>query len=425
MLSGKRNLPLLVCFVLGLNGVLLGQTDSTKVDSTLESVLSRTSIVHEISGATFFPTLNVEYDFVQRPIWTLGARIGGGFFVHRSTDPMFWSVLGLTSKIGRKSSKLHISAGASVRFRHGEEQLDWNVWRERGVYGVGYHAYFGLGYRYIHKHGFMVGLDAYVLFPLNEGYWNTNMIIITEETPYPWLGLTFGYKFPNKQTHQKWRKRALEYENRQPDVDSLMLEEELMWLDDEDDTLSAKEIRRLKRQAFNEMHAALPRGRSIFYIEFLGMAKHYSVNYEINRSFLKNDLLTAYGRIGIGGYDYSLTRANKRNNPANEPIESAKFVHIPIEIGLRVGKDLKGGGVGFGVVPTYSSLRGMVMAFYINPNFQFHLGHGVTAGLNVSAVFGGDKIYEFNRSIIGWGGVYLGYRIPRLRKEAIPNWKRE
>lgn len=384
---------LLVCQV----SVLFAQSQQDTVPPK-ESVikLSRFAITHELTGASVFPTMNVEFRFLTTSNWHLDARAGfGGLF---QIDPIYSNTIGLYAKYGTGSSKLNLGFGAGFYYQYGREHLDWNQWAERGFYNQHYQYFFSLGYRYEHKHGFLFGIDAYAIGSFKDDW---VYLPIGETWPvYPWGGLSFGYRFPSAQLHSSWMDQRRIRTNKVAKLKKELGENVAVKKLEKREKRSMDEIDRLERESLRYLT------RSALYVEGLGPGGLWSLNYEYSLPLLKNELLHLYGRTGFGVYP-------SRKRVGNQSVRF-NVLTLPNLLGLRVMKNHRGGGVGGGIVPIFS--QGQVRLGYVfNADIQIHITHGliIGGGFNLQIDY-----YDPPNAINPWGAFYLGYRIRRMQKES-------
>jgi hypothetical protein len=365
--------------------------DSLVVETGAKSKLSKFSITHEITGAVLFPSISSEFRFFSRGKWNLDARIGfGGLF---QPDAIYANVIGLSTKYGSGESKLSLSLGASIYYQYGREYLGWNLWSKPRFYNQQYQYFFSLGYRYEQKHGFIFGIDAYAIGSFNE---DVPFIPIGEAWEvYPWGGITFGYRFPSKELHNSWRKlRLLKRDN------VSLLEQELgASLSSKLNRIQRKSIREIERL---EKESLRDLTRSAIYVEGFGAGLLWSLNYEYSFPLIKNELLQAFARTGIGFYP-------SRRRIGNQTI-GFNVLTLPIIAGLRVMKNYRGGGVGGGIVPIVSEGR-VKLGYVFNADLQIHITSGVIVGGGFNLLVG----HFDEKPIYPWGGFYIGYRIRRMK----------
>ncbi|MDA9121236.1 hypothetical protein N9J52_04305 [Flavobacteriales bacterium] len=368
------------------------ENDSLIVESGSIPKLSKFSITQEISGAVLFPSINAEFRFLSKGKWNFDARVGfGGLF---QPDAIYANIIGLSTKYGSGESKLSLSLGASIYYQYGREQNDWDIWSEPKFYNQRYQYFLSLGYRYEQKHGFIFGVDAYAIGSFNEDM----PILPIGETwqVYPWGGITFGYRFPSKELHSSWRKVRL----LKRDKVSLLEQESGA-------SLSSSKLNRIQRKSIREIERLEKESlrdltRSAIYIEGFGAGLLWSLNYEYSFPLIKNELLQAFARTGVGVYP-------SRRRTDNQTI-GFNVLNLPIIAGLRVMKNYRGGGVGGGIVPIVSEGR-VRLGYVFNADLQIHITSGIIVGGGFNLLIGHfDK-----KPIYPWGGFYIGYRIRRMK----------
>lgn len=409
---------------------LFAQTESDTVDlknPVDKEILSRTVIFQEISGAIVFPTLNVEYSFVRKPLWDMAFRTGGGIL--SGSEVHLWGVAGLSSHIGRKSSNLSLGTGVGFRTFNQRGNYSDDVNTDRfGFYNSGYHYYFSVGYRYEHKHGFIFGIDAYGYVPLNQHFFAPYNTLINNEDVYAWGGVTFGYRFPSLQTHLEWRERANKRRVLRPrkvraiktkDFDKLIVDSvdiEEQELEELAEWMEKKAQKKVKVDRTGR-HAVRENSRSHFYIEGFGVAKHVSANYELSFPLKSSDLISFYSRVAVGGF-YGTKAIHLYNvgSISAVQLEPQSGFTVPIGVGFHVMKNYRGGGIGGGIQPTIGNGGRFRLAYFVSHDIQFHIAHGLTAGVTFYWMIDPSTIM-FSLEHNFWGGFQLGYRLPKKNKE--------
>jgi hypothetical protein len=296
--------------------------------------------------------------------------------------------LGIAAIFGGTSNKLRIGIGSLFYYTYGREHLDWDEWSEPRFHNQFYLYYFSLGYRFEHKHGFIFGVDALAIGNYEKD--KRPLTYITDEWPvHPWGGMTFGYRFPARKTHLKWKNHFREKRENKKSARKQSISSKR-------DEKPEKELNRLEKESLRELtgHA--------FYFEGLGAGLIWSFNYEYSLSLLpKKKLLYLYGRVGLGGH--VRVRA----------IKDSYRLPIPVMVGIRVMKNFAGGGIAGGVVPALTD-EGFTNEYAFNADFQIHVGKGVLVG---AAVFMGLNSPFYSRRIRPWGGLSIGYRVREIKKD--------
>ena len=217
---------------------------------------------------------------------------------------------------------------------------------------------------------------------------------------YPWGGITFGYRFPSKELHSSWRKVRL----LKRDKVSLLEQESGA-------SLSSSKLNRIQRKSIREIERLEKESlrdltRSAIYIEGFGAGLLWSLNYEYSFPLIKNELLQAFARTGVGVYP-------SRRRTDNQKI-GFNVLTLPIIAGLRVMKNYRGGGVGGGIVPIVSEGR-VRLGYVFNADLQIHITSGIIVGGGFNLLIGyfdEKPIYPLPLSFVHLSHAVLCLSIP-------------
>jgi hypothetical protein len=137
-------------------------------------------------------------------------------------------------------------------------------------------------------------------------------------------------------------------------------------------------------------------GRSLVLAEFFGAAGVWSVNYSYTHPVGSSKTFAMDYR---GGYGTDQRR-----------------MALPLAVGIKAMKNYRGTGVFLGIQPLYDWKKGTFGAVYfLNHNVEFHFAYGLTGGVAFYLFFDPSR-YKFRQTIAPYGGFFLGYRLPQLKK---------
>lgn len=378
--------------------------------------LGRFSVFNELLGAGQWYSFNAAYSLLKTDlVWldfSLGANrapYGQGEFRKEEWDS-FHIPVGLSAYLGRRRSRFNVRFGYQAKI--------YPAWfgEDPGPFPncAGYcptpprHSLFlAIGYVFQYEYGFFTGIHAYGL--MNFPFKQTNPAY-RKPYYYPWAGLTFGYRLPSKQLHREWtersfKKRILRLKQPKERKPKRKKEEEEDWFDEtgelQVDSIEMAEIEaRLaklhKRHLRYQLQEKRENGRSHIFAEGFGAAGFWSVNYSYTFPVTKSELVALDFRGAVGA-DYN--------------------IKIPIHAGIKIMKNYRGTGVFAGVMPSIDWERNRVGAIYfLEHNVEFHFAYGLTGGVAFYLFFDPDQ-FEFNEEIAPYGGFFLGYRLPKMKKD--------
>ena len=375
--------------------------------------LGRFSVFNEALGAGRWYSLNASYSLIKSRLLildiTLGANrspYGRGEWRKEEWDSFFVPV-GLSTYLGRRRSRFNMRLGYTLKI--------YPAWygNDPGPYpqcaGIcptppEHSMFLGLGYVFQTHFGFFTGIHAYglmLLLPLK----GTNP---KYRQPYyaPSAGITVGYRLPSKQLHKEWRERSFKRrvlrlekpDEKNDEIDDVFYDDADLEIDSlemlEIETKLAKLKKRHERYIREEQRL---NGRSHLYAEGFGAGRFWSVNYTYTHPIAKSKIFAMEYRGGIGS-DNSI-------------------VSMPFHIGVKAMKNYRGTGVFFGALPSFNFNDNSVgILYYLQHNVEFHFAYGLTGGVSFY-LFYDPTFYRQRWDFSPFGGVFLGYRLPQLKKK--------
>lgn len=365
--------------------------------------LGRFSVFNDLGGAAYFYSLNVGYSIIKTDLgsvdFTLGAnRIQYGQNWDKGVVNSFYVPIGISSYIGRRKSQFNLRLGYAPQIF--SRELSTGEINRHSSSLIDQRFFFSIGYTYQNPYGFFLGVNANLLMeiwsPASRDFFPGPVGF------QPWPGVVLGYRLPSGQRHHEWRERGIKKRIlRIQDKD-----EEEDWFDEsgelEVDSIEMAEIEaRLaklkKRHERYLMEEQRLNGRSHVFAEGFGAAGFWSVNYSYTYPLTKSELVALDFRGGIGS--------------------DASKARIPIHLGVKVMKNYRGTGVHIGVQPAFDFQEGTAGAIYfLEHNVEFHFAYGLTGGV-AFYLFYDPAQYIYREQFAPYGGFFLGYRLPQLRKE--------
>lgn len=378
--------------------------------------LGRLSFYTEGFGPAYIASFNVGYSLVKTETTTIDLTAGlirlpiQSRSINPSGTDSYVFPVGLSSFFGRRKSRFNLKLGYTTSL-----QPDW--FKGKTDYpSCGYacpgpvqHVFnVGLGYVYQHPTGFFFGAHAYLLIHLNEEATRNGPGPPADFWPQP--GVTLGYRMPSRQLRKEWtertfKKRILRLEEPKEKKTKKKEDEEEDWLDDtgelQVDSIEMAEIEaRLaklrKRHLRYQLQEKRENGRSHVFAEGFGAAGNWSVNYSYTFPVTKSELVALDFRGGVGMDDHTF--------------------QVPIHAGVKVMKNFRGTGVYAGVQPVINWEQGTAGAIYfLEHNVEFHFAYGLTGGVAFYLFFD-PELYKYRSTVAPYGGFFLGYRLPKLKK---------
>ncbi len=371
--------------------------------------LGRFSVFNEGGGAAFYYSLNIGYSVIKTDLVvadvTLGAnRIPHGQYEWREESKDTYHIpIGLSLYLGRRKSRFNARAGyspivSSKLFRKSESSND--EWPP----AIKHTFFFSFGYTYQNPYGFFLGINAYFNLNLNTP---SEQEYFGRKIGYqPWPGLVLGYRLPSKQRHNEWTERSFKKRVlRLEESPKKRKDTEEDWFNDKGELqvdsielqeIEARMIKLHKRHLRYQLQEKRENGRSLIFAEGFGASGIWSLNYSYTHPIAKSNIFMMEYRGGIGSDESNL--------------------QLPIHLGVKAMKNYRGTGVFLGVEPQYDWERGKVGAvFFLEHNVEFHFSYGLTGGV-AFYLFYDPAQYKFYDKVAPYGGVFLGYRLPKMKK---------
>lgn len=377
--------------------------------------LGRFSVFNELGGAAFYYSFNVGYSLIKTNLVTTDLTVGAsriqyGQYAWRdeSLDSYYFPI-GLSTYIGRRRSRLKIRLGYSARI-----YPSWYSDKESpypNCAGVcptppQHSLFFSLGYTYQNQYGFFAGINANAImtFPLKEDAERFG------SDPYviPWPGLVLGYRLPSKQLHREWTERSFkrrvlrleeprEKKKKDDDMDDIFYGDDELEIDSADMMAIEAKLSKLKKRHERYLREEQRlNGRSHVFLEGFGAAGFWSVNYSYTHPIGKSKTFAMDYRGGYG--------------------TDSEDMALPLAIGVKAMKNYRGTGLFIGAMPRYNWTDGKVgFVYFLQHNVEFHFAYGLTGGVSFYYLFDPTK-FLFSREWAAYGGLFLGYRLPQMKK---------
>ncbi|MCB0753967.1 MAG: hypothetical protein KDB98_00125 [Flavobacteriales bacterium] len=370
--------------------------------------LGRFSVFNDLGGAAYFYSLNVGYSIIKTDLGsvdlTAGAnRIQYGHSWDRGLINGFFVPVGISGYVGRRASQFNLRIGYSPQILSKPLSSE-PVGECEGCTTVDQRFFFSIGYTYQNPYGFFLGINANLLLNI----WSpAEQAFYPGKIGYqPWPGLVLGYRLPSRQRHREWRERGIKgrvlrmetkTEEKYDEVDRVFYNDEPLHVDSiEMAEIEARLAKLRKRHLRYQLQEQRENGRSHVFVEGFGAAGFWSVNYSYTFPFAKTDLVALDFRGGVGADDIHL--------------------QIPIHAGVKIMKNYRGTGVYLGVQPTIDWKRGTAGAIYfLEHNVEFHFAYGLTGGVSFY-LFYDPSHFKHRSDFSPYGGFFLGYRLPSLKK---------
>ncbi|MGB0369248.1 MAG: hypothetical protein ACPGD8_07565, partial [Flavobacteriales bacterium] len=218
-------------------------------------------------------------------------------------------------------------------------------------------------------------------------------------------GLVLGYRLPSKRRHREWKergfkKRVLRIEEKTEkdydELDKVFYNDEPLEVDSTDLLAIEQKLAKLKKQhqRYLKQEQRL-NGRSHVFAEFFGRTGIWSVNYSYSNPIAKSKIwMMEYG-AGFGSDKYNFG--------------------IPVYAGVKATKNYRGTGIFLGVLPQFDVHGKAALIYFLKHNVEFHFAHGLTGGVAFYMFY--DPIeFKFFGQWAPYGGFFLGYRLPQLKK---------
>lgn len=379
--------------------------------------LGRLSFYSEGFGPAYIASFNVGYSLVKTELATVDFTAGAvrlpiaSYSVKPSGTDSYVFPIGVSTLLGRRKSRLNMKLGYTTSL-----QPDWfegkTDYPSCGFHCPGpvQHVFnVGLGYIYQHPGGVFFGAHAYLLVHLNEEDRRNGPGPPADFWPHP--GVTLGYRVPSRQLRKEWternfKKRILRLEEPKEKKEKKKKEQEEDWFDEtgelQVDSIEMAEIEaRLaklrKRHLRYQLQEKRQNGRSHVFAEGFGAAGLWSVNYSYTYPLVKSELLALEVRGGVGS--------------------DRTHFQIPVHAGVKVMKNYRGTGVYLGVMPSINWEQNSVGAIYfLEHNVEFHFAYGLTGGV-AFYLFYDPTGFKYSDQFAPYGGFFLGYRLPKMKKD--------
>ena len=158
-----------------------------------------------------------------------------------------------------------------------------------------------------------------------------------------------------------------------------------------------EQLAKLKKQYDRHLkEEQRPNGRSLVFAEFFGAAGIASINYSYTHPIARSNTFMMEYRGGLGS--------------------EGRNLQMPLHIGVKAMKNYRGTGVFLGVEPQYNLRRGTFGAVYfLEHNVEFHFAYGLTGGVAFYLFYDPNR-YKFRQNFAPYGGFFLGYQLPKLKK---------
>lgn len=375
--------------------------------------LSRFSVFNEGFGAGAQYSLNVGYSMIKTDLILLDLTLGANRMGFGPTKYDTYRIpVGLSMYLGRRKSRFNMRLGYNPEiYPSWYRENDSNYPNCSGTCPspARHSFYLSLGYTYQNQYGFYIGANAYgmMFLPRREdvkrwGY---------ELTFAPWAGLAIGYRLPSKQLHREWKEksfrgRILRLEEPKEKKPKNKKDDEVDWFNDRGelkvDSADMQEIEaRLakleKRHLRYQLQEKRENGRSLVYAEFFGASGISSLNYSYTHPIARSTIFMMEYRGGLG--------------------IDEQHLQLPVHVGVKAMKNYRGTGVFLGIEPQYNWKKGTFGAVYfLEHNVEFHFAYGITGGV-AFYLFYDPMFYKNYWNFTPFGGFFLGYRLPQVRKD--------
>ena len=375
--------------------------------------LGRFSVFNDLGGAAYFYSLNVGYSLIKTDLvttdLTLGAnRIPFGQYSWREPSKDTYHVpIGLSLYLGRRISRFNIRIGYSPILNSKLFQKHNNSVESEWPPPLQNKLFFSIGYTYQNPSGFFLGLNANLLL---EVWSQAQQEFYPGKIGYqPWPGLVIGYRLPSKQQHKQWiergfKRRVLRIEDQQEKeyerydhIDKVFYNDESLEVDSTDMLEIEQKLDKLKKrhERYLKQEQRL-NGKSHVFGEFFGAGGIWSINYSYTHPIAKSKTWMMEYRGGIG--------------------TDTEDAAIPFHIGVKAMKNYRGSGIFIGAEPRYNWENGQVgLVYFIEHNVEFHFAYGLTGGVAFYFFYDPSR-FLFERDWVPYGGFFLGYRLPQMKK---------
>jgi hypothetical protein len=380
--------------------------------------LGRFSVFNDLGGAAYYYSLNVGYSVFKSDLASVDLTLGanriqyGQYHWKEGVVNGFFIPIGLSTYIGRRKNQFNLRFGYSPQIYSklfSTKQLkDCN-----GCSLVEQRFFVSMGYTYQNPYGFFLGVNANLLLhiwsPAQRGFYPGPTGL------QPWPGLVLGYRLPSKQRHTEWKergfkRRVLRIEEKYDELDQIFYNDEPLEVDSLDMLEIEAKLAKLKKQ--HDRHLLEEQrlnGRSMVSFEGFGAGVFWSANYSYSFPIGRSNLLMGEVR---GGFSYT-SRADGREFAISA---ERQMIATPFWAGLKVAHRYRSAGVFLGSTPIFgTNERSVAAIIFAATNVEFHFARGITGGVVFYMMYD-PSVYAFSNPWHPWGGVFLGYRLPQLKK---------
>lgn len=379
--------------------------------------LGRFSVFNEFYGTSFPFSLNVSYSLIKGNLVSTDLSVGFTYKHRRNTVDFQSSTnyvehdlpISAIFYLGRRASRFNVRTGYMLKF-----YPYWFSDKEQPYPSCGHHCptppqhyyFFSAGYTYQNPYGFFFSLNAYGIyrFPLEK---SDNPIPLAERL-FPMGGLSVGYRLPSTQQHREWTERSfkrrvlrleepVEKHKKGDDMDEIFYNDTPLEIDSTEFLEIQEKLAELKKrhERFLKEEQRL-NGRSHVFVEGFGAAGFWSVNYSYTHPIGKSKTFAMDYRGGYG--------------------TDSEDMALPLAIGVKAMKNYRGTGLFLGAMPRYNWTNGKIgFVYFLQHNVEFHFAYGLTGGVSFYYMYDPTK-FLFDREWAAYGGLFLGYRLPQMKK---------
>ena len=377
--------------------------------------LGRFSVFNEFFGAGLIYSLNTSYSLVKTDFTILDLTLGANRIPFRLREPndtyldTYRIPVGLSLFLGRRASRFNVRAGYVPLIYPSWYTDEDNPYPNCG--GIcptppRHDFFFQLGYVYQHQHGFFTAINASGIMMLPEAATARKYRRIQF---LPFAGISFGYRLPSKQLHRQWRERGFKKrvlrleepkEKRKTDdeIDDIFYNDTPLEVDSTEMLEIEAQLAKLKKRHDRYLkEEARLNGRSLVFAEFFGASGISSLNYSYTHPIARSNIFMMEYRGGLG--------------------TDQQHLQLPVHVGIKAMKNYRGTGVFLGIEPQYNWNNGTFGAvFFLEHNVEFHFAYGLTGGVAFYLFY--DPMYYKNHwNFSPYGGFFLGYRLPQIKKD--------
>lgn len=381
--------------------------------------LGRFSVFNEFYGTSFPFSLNVSYSILKTNLLSTDLSAGLSLKPRRNSVDFQSETryvehdlpISVILYLGRRASRLNIRTGYMLKL-----YPYWYTDKEQAYPSCGHYCptpprhfyFFSLGYTYQHHYGFFFSLNAYGIYRFPRG--KTTRKTPLAERLFPMGGLTIGYRLPSRQLHSQWKERGFKRrilrieepkqrrKKKEVEEENLFNETSELEIDSVEMAEIEEQLAKLRRRHLRyQMAEQRLNGRSHVFAEGFGAAGLWSVNYSYTYPLTKSELVALDFRGGVG--------------------TDAFHARVPIHLGVKAMKNYRGTGVHVGIQPAIDLESGTAgVVYFLEHNVEFHFAYGLTGGV-AFYLFYDPAQYLYNEQFAPYGGFFLGYRLPKMKKD--------